>query len=104
MNTDAHLAAVQSETERNEAVVDEYFKAGVPYCQVLPTCSISLGSAPTTTWPRTATSWRYSTSALLARTRSSRSLTIGRSGTARPPRLWAAYFEPQAVLEALGIK
>jgi hypothetical protein len=29
MNTDTHLAAVQSETERNKAVVDEYFKAGV---------------------------------------------------------------------------
>jgi ketosteroid isomerase-like protein len=29
MNSDAHLTAVQSETERNNTVVDEYFKAGV---------------------------------------------------------------------------
>src|SRR5882762_9910231 len=33
-----------------------------------------------------ATSWRYSTSALLGPTRSLRSLTTGRSGTARPSR------------------
>jgi hypothetical protein len=93
--------AVQSENERNKAVVDEYFKAGVqghltslaaylhpdftatapnylPWggrhvgaaffrssvitcCQVLLTCSISHGSATTTSLPRMATSWRYST-------------------------------------------
>jgi hypothetical protein len=39
-----------------------------------------------------------------APTRSSGSLTTGRSGTARPSRSGAAYFEPQAVLEKLGIK
>ena len=88
---------VQSENERNKALVDEYFKAGVQghlksfaaylhpdftvtrpttfrgavdtsgqrssvttYCQVLPTRSISHGSATTTSLPRMATSWRYS--------------------------------------------
>jgi hypothetical protein len=29
MNNEADLAALQSETERNKAIVDEYFKAGV---------------------------------------------------------------------------
>src|ERR1700732_2493389 len=108
---------VQSENERNKALVDEYFKAGVQghltsfaaylhpdftvtapnylpwggrhvgarssvttYCQVLPTCLISHGSATTTSLPRMATSWRCLTSALLGPTRSSRSLTTGRSG------------------------
>ena len=115
--------AVHSENERNKAVVDEFYKAGIQghltsfaqyrhpdftvtdptifpgrvdtpgqrssvtkYCQVLPTCSISHGSATTTSSPRMAASWRLSTWALLAPTRSSRSPTIGRSGMARPPR------------------
>src|SRR5947199_3430472 len=96
---------VQSENERNKAVVDEYFKPGVhghltsfaaylhpdftvtapnylPWGgrhvgaaffrdHVLPsvtTCSISHGSATTTSLPRMATSWRYSTWALLGPT------------------------------------
>src|ERR1700694_1552147 len=99
--------AIQSENERNKAVLDEYFKAGVQghltsfaaylhpdftvtapnylpwaadtsgrrssvttYCQVLPTCSISRGSATTPSLPRMATLRRSSTSALLGPTRS----------------------------------
>jgi hypothetical protein len=129
--------ASQSEHERNKAVVDEYYKAGVqghltsfaaylhPDFTVaapnyLPWGSRHVGAAffrdhllPGVTdvfdfarfsLPRMATSWRYSTSAILESTRSLRLLTTGRYGMARPSPLWAAYFEPQAVLEKLGIK
>jgi hypothetical protein len=99
--------AVQSENERNKAVVDEYFKAGVQghltsfAAYLHPDFTVTApnylprggrhvgaaffrdhllpgvtdvfdfarhGSATTTSLPRMATSWRYSTSALLGPT------------------------------------
>src|SRR6476620_1846494 len=83
MNNDAHLAAVQSETERSKAVVDEYFQAGVQ--GRLTSFAGYLHPDFTVTAP----------------------IKIVDHRTVRDDKaisLWAAYFEPQAVLEALGIK
>jgi hypothetical protein len=51
-----------------------------------------------------ATSWRYSTSALLGPTRSSRFVDHWTLRDGKAISLWTAYFEPQAVLQKLGIK
>ena len=73
---------VQSENERNKAVVDEYFKAGVE--GHLMSFAAYLHPDGTDAIIKIVDHWTL------------------RDGKAIS--LWAAYFEPQAVLEKLGIK
>jgi hypothetical protein len=51
-----------------------------------------------------ATSWRYSTSALLGPTRSFKIVDHWTLRDGKAISLWVAYFEPQAALEKLGVK
>src|SRR6202140_117016 len=140
MNTDAHLTAVQSETERNKAAVDEYFKAGVQ--GRLTSFAAYLHPDFTVTAPNYLPWGGRHVGAALCRDHVLPGVTdvfdfarfsyddvvaedghvvavfnIGVTGTdaiikidpwtlrdGKAISLWAPYFEPQAVLQKLGIK
>jgi ketosteroid isomerase-like protein len=138
MNNDAHRIPVQSEAERNTAVVDEYFKAGVQ--GRLTSFAAYLHPDVTATAPpwggrHVGTAFfrdhvlpgvtdvfdfaRFSYDDVVAEDGHVVAVfKIGVTGTdaiikivdhwtvrdGKAISLWAAYFEPQAVLEALGIK
>jgi ketosteroid isomerase-like protein len=141
MNNDAHRTAVQSETERSKAVVDEYFQAGVqgrltsfasylhPDFTVtapnyLPWGGRHVGAAffrdhvlPSVTDVFDFARFSYDNVVAedghvvavfnIGVTGTDATIKIVDHWTVRDGKaisLWAAYFEPQAVLEALGIK
>jgi hypothetical protein len=99
--------AIQSENERNKAVVDEYFKAGVQ--GHLTSFAAYLHPDFTVTAPNYLPWGGRHVGAVF---------NIGVTGTdaivkivdhwtqldGKAISLWAAYFEPQALLEKLGIK
>src|ERR1700681_979114 len=100
--------AVQSENERNKAVVDEYYKAGVrghltSFAAYLhPDFTVTaLNYLP---WGGRHVGAAYCRDHV---TGNDAIIKIVDHWTIRDGKaisLWAAYFEPQAVLEALGIK